>query len=50
MERLIQHMFAHIKMEVENTGISESGFTLDKIMRLRINFHSLAHFIAFNTR
>ena len=50
MERLIQHMFADIKMEVENTGISESGFTLHKIMRLRINSHSLAHFVAFNTR
>ena len=36
---LLQRMFAHIKAQVENPQMSESGFTLDQIMHLHINFH-----------
>ena len=39
---LIQRMLAHIKTQVENPQMPESGFTLDKIMHLYINFHRLA--------
>ena len=39
---LIQRMLAYIKMQNENPKFSESGFTLDKIMHLYINFHRLA--------
>ena len=39
---LIQRMLAYIKMQTENPKFSESGFTLDKIMHLYINFHRLA--------
>ena len=39
---LIQLMLAHIKTQVENLGMPESGFSLAKIMRLNINFHRLA--------
>ena len=39
---LIQRMLAHIKTEVENPRMPESGFSLDKIMHLHINFHRLA--------
>ena len=39
---LIQHMLAHIKTQVENPRMPESGFSLDKIMHLYINFHRLA--------
>ena len=39
---LIQRMFEHIKTQVENPQIPESGFSLDKIMNLYINFHRLA--------
>ena len=38
---LIQRMLAHIKTQVENPRMLESGFTLDKIMHLHINFHRL---------
>ena len=38
---LIQLMFAHIKTQVENPRMPESGFTLDQIMHLHINFHRL---------
>ena len=38
---LIQRMVAHIKTQVENPRIPESGFTLNKIMHLDINFHRL---------
>ena len=38
---LIQRMVAHIKTQVENPRIPESGFTLNKIMHLYINFHRL---------
>ena len=38
---LIQRMFAHIKTQAENPRMSESGFSLDKIMHLYINFHRL---------
>ena len=39
---LIQSMLAYIKAQTENTKFPESGFTLDKIMHLYINFHMLA--------
>ena len=35
-------MFGHIKMQVENHLMFESGFTIDQIMCLRINVHKLA--------
>ena len=39
---LIQRMLAYIKTQTENPKFPESGFTLDKIMHLYINFHRLA--------
>ena len=39
---LIQRMLAHIKTQVENPRMPESGFSLDKIMHLYIDFHRLA--------
>ena len=39
---LIQCMLAYIKTQTENPKFPESGFTLDKIMHLYINFHRLA--------
>ena len=39
---LIQRMFKHIKTQVENPKMPESGFSIDKIMDLYINFHKLA--------
>ena len=41
-KELIQHLFAHINKQAENTLIIESGFTLDQTMHLYINFHRLA--------
>ena len=38
---LIQHMLAHIKIKVKNPRMPDSGFSLDKIMHLQINFHRL---------
>ena len=38
---LIQGMLAHIKTQAENPRMPESGFSLDKIMHLSINFHKL---------
>ena len=34
-------MLAHIKAQIENPKFPESGFTLDKIVHLYINFHRL---------
>ena len=39
---LIQRMLAHIKAQVENPRMPESGFLLDKTMNLYINFQRLA--------
>ena len=39
---LRERMLAYIATEVENPEFPESGFSLDKIMRLYINFHKLA--------
>ena len=39
---LIQRMLAYIKTQTENPKFCESGFTLDKIMHMYINFHRLA--------
>ena len=38
---VIQGMLAHMKTQVEDSGMPESGFSLDKIMHLHINFHRL---------
>ena len=38
---LIECMLAYIKAQTENPQFPESGFTLDKIMHLYINFHRL---------
>ena len=38
---LIQRMLAYIKAQTENPKFAESGFTLDKIMHLYVNFHRL---------
>ena len=38
---LIECMLAYIKAQTENPQFPESGFTLDKIMHLYINFHKL---------
>ena len=38
---LIQRMLAYIKAQTENPKFPESGFTLDKIMHLYINFQRL---------
>ena len=39
---LIERTLAYIKAQTENPKFPESGFTLDKIMHLYINFHRLA--------
>ena len=39
---LIQDILAHIKIQVENPQMTESGLKLDKIMHLYINFHRQA--------
>ena len=39
---LMQWMLVHIKTQVDNPRMSESGFSLDKIIHLYINFHRLA--------
>ena len=41
INELIQRMLAHIKTQVENPRMPESGFPLDKTMYLYINFHRL---------
>ena len=38
---LIHCMLVYIKAQTENPRFPESGFTLDKIMHLYINFHRL---------
>ena len=38
---LMERMLAYIKAQTENSKFPESGFTLDKIMHLYINFHRL---------
>ena len=38
---LIERMLAYMKAQTENPKFPESGFTLDKIMHLYINFHRL---------
>ena len=39
---LIQCILTYIKTQTENPKFLESGFSLDKIMYLYINFHRLA--------
>ena len=41
INNLIQRMLAYIKTQTENPKFPESGFPIDKIMHLYINFHKL---------
>ena len=38
IDELIQRILAHIKAQVENPPLHESGFTLNQIVDLHINF------------
>ena len=38
---LIESMFSHIKTQVENPALPESGFSLDQVLHLHIDFHRL---------
>ena len=42
IDDLTERMLAYIKAQTENPKFLESGFTLDKIMHLYMNFHRLA--------
>ena len=41
LEELVRAMFAQIKTQVEHPALPKSGFTLDHIMHLDIDFHKL---------
>ena len=41
VEEILKSMFAHIKTQVEHPALPKSGFTLDHIMHLDIDFHQL---------
>jgi len=41
IEELLRDMFANIKTQVEHPALPRSGFTLDYIMHLDIDFHRL---------
>ena len=41
INNLIQRMLTYIKTQVESSRMPGSGFSLDKIMHLYINFHRL---------
>lgn len=41
IKELFNRLFAHIKTQTENPKVPESGFTIDKILHLYINFHKL---------
>ena len=41
IEEIIQRKFVHIKMQLVNPQISDSGFTVDQIMHQHINSRKL---------
>ena len=41
LEEILKGMFAHIKTQIEHPALPKSGFTLDHIMHLDIEFHEL---------
>ena len=38
---LIEEMFSHIKTQIENPALPASGFSLDQVLHLHIDFHKL---------
>ena len=42
IKEMIQRIFVYIMMQMENLCLPGSGFMLDQIMHLHINFHKLA--------
>ena len=41
IDELLEGMFAYIKTQVEHPALPKSGFTIDRIMHLDVNFHKL---------
>ena len=41
VEEIVYNMFAYIKTQIEHPALPKSGFTLDHIMHLDIDFHQL---------
>ena len=41
VDEVLDEMFAHIKTQTEHPALPKSGFTLDSILHLNINFHRL---------
>ena len=40
-DELIDEMFAHMKKQIENPSLPKSGFVLDKILYMDVDFHKL---------
>ena len=41
VEEVLENMIAHVKTQVENPALEKSGFKIDHIMHLNIDFHQL---------
>ena len=41
VEEILKSMFAHVKTQVEHPALPKSGFTLDHVMHLDVDFHKL---------
>ena len=41
VEEILRGMFAHIKTQIEHSTLPKSGFSIDHIMHLDIDFHKL---------
>ena len=41
VEEILKNMFAQLKTQVEHPALPKSGFTLDHVMHLDIDFHKL---------
>lgn len=41
VNELLDNMFAQIRVHVENPALPQSGFTIDRIIHLDIDFHKL---------
>lgn len=42
IDGLLGVMFSHVKTQIGNPKMPQSGFTLDQVMHIFVNFHELA--------
>ena len=43
LSEILNEMFTHARMQIENPALANSGFRFNEVLFLHVNFHQLNH-------